>query len=107
MGEFNIYNEILDFSDFIHLFLNKGKKITLEKNEYFCRAEENFPFVAYLEKGAFRSPVMIPMEKSIFCLMHLRTKFSAIIRLCRIIVTQFLIYKLFKVPSYIHFLYLR
>ena len=54
MGEFNIYNEILDFSDFIHLFLNKGKKITLEKNEYFCRAEENFPFVAYLEKGAFR-----------------------------------------------------
>ena len=54
MGEFNIYNEILDFSDFIHLFLNKGKKITLEKNEYFCRAEEHFPFVAYLEKGAFR-----------------------------------------------------
>lgn len=36
MGEFNIYNEILDFSDFIHLFLNKGKKITLEKNEYFA-----------------------------------------------------------------------
>ena len=34
MGEFNIYNEILDFSDFIHLFLNKGKKITLEKNEH-------------------------------------------------------------------------
>ena len=48
MGEFNIYNEILDFSDFIHLFLNKGKKITLEKNEYFCRAEENFPFVAFV-----------------------------------------------------------
>lgn len=54
MGEFNIYNEILDFSDFIHLFLSKGKRITLEKSEYFCRAEENFPFVAYLEKGAFR-----------------------------------------------------
>ena len=35
MGEFNIYNEILDFSDFIHLFLNNGKKINLEKNEYF------------------------------------------------------------------------
>ena len=54
MGEFNIYNEILDFSDFIHLFLSKGKRITLEKSEYFCRAEENFPFVAYLDKGAFR-----------------------------------------------------
>ena len=55
MGEFNIYNEILDFSDFIHLFLNKGKKITLEKNEYFCRAEENFPFVAYLEIVSLRA----------------------------------------------------
>lgn len=36
MGEFNIYNEILDFSDFIHLFLNKGKKITLEKTSIFA-----------------------------------------------------------------------
>ena len=46
MGEFNIYNEILDFSDFIHLFLNKGKKITLEKNEYYCflQGRREFPF---------------------------------------------------------------
>lgn len=54
MGEFNIYNEILDFSDFINLFINRGKRIDLQKNEYFCRAEENFPFIGYLEKGAFR-----------------------------------------------------
>ncbi|MBD9093717.1 MAG: Crp/Fnr family transcriptional regulator [Bacteroides oleiciplenus] len=54
MGEFNIYNEILDFSDFIHLFMDKGKRIDLKKNEYFCMAGEHFPFIAYLEKGAFR-----------------------------------------------------
>ena len=107
MGEFNIYNEILDFSDFIHLFLNKGKENYLRKKRVFLQGRREFPFVAYLRKVHSDTPVMIPMEKSIFCLMHLRTKFSAIIRLCRIIVTQFLIYKLFKVPSYIHFLYLR
>lgn len=43
MGEFNIYNEILDFSDFIHLFLNKGKKITLEKTS-ILQGRREFPF---------------------------------------------------------------
>lgn len=54
MGEFNIYNEVLDFSEFNQLFLDRGKRVELKKNEYFCRVGEHFPFVGCLEKGAVR-----------------------------------------------------
>lgn len=54
MGEFNIYNEILDFSEFFSLFLNNGKRIDFKKNDYFCKVGEHFPFIGYLEKGSFR-----------------------------------------------------
>lgn len=54
MGEFNTYNEILDFQCFIELFHTKGTRVEFNKNEFFCRIGDNCPFVGYIEKGAFR-----------------------------------------------------
>lgn len=54
MGEFNDYGEMLDFHQLVELFIRKGTRVELEKNEYFCRIGERSPFIGYVEEGAFR-----------------------------------------------------
>lgn len=54
MGKFNIYGEMLDFQNFIKLFLNTGVRVEFDKNDFFCRVGDRCPFIGYIEKGAFR-----------------------------------------------------
>lgn len=54
MGEFNNYAEMLDFHNFVELFIKKGTRVEFEKNELFCRIGDRSPFIGYIEKGAFR-----------------------------------------------------
>ena len=54
MGEFNIYNEMLDFKPLVELLTSKGERLELERNEYFSRRGERDSCMGYIEKGAFR-----------------------------------------------------
>lgn len=54
MANLNEYLKILDFSNFVELFLAKGKVKTMKKGEYFVRQNDSSIYAGYVESGTLR-----------------------------------------------------
>ncbi len=45
---------VIDFSEFRKLFLEKGKPVKIKKKDYFVRQNESCKYVGFIESGIFR-----------------------------------------------------
>lgn len=54
MANFNEYMNVIDFSEFRKLFLEKGKSIEIKKKDYFVRQNEASKYVGLVESGTIR-----------------------------------------------------
>lgn len=54
MVNFNEYMNVIDFSEFRNLFLNKGRTIEIKKRDYFVRQNESYELIGFIESGIFR-----------------------------------------------------
>ena len=54
MVHFNEYMNVIDFSEFRKLFLEKGKSIEIKKKDYFVRQDEPCKQIGFIESGLFR-----------------------------------------------------